>query len=113
MTFAEHLDSAVELVKSWPEWKRRALREALSARKGDDVLGEIINERKRQDDKWGEQNHQPSIWLVILGEEVGEACKAVLEMDCEEYRKELIQVAAVAIAAVESYDRSTENEPKS
>ena len=34
MTFAEHLEAATELVKSWPEWKRRALREALSSRKG-------------------------------------------------------------------------------
>ena len=33
MTFAEHLEAATELVKSWSEWKRRALREALSARK--------------------------------------------------------------------------------
>lgn len=33
MTFAEHLEAATELVKLWPEWKKQALREALSARK--------------------------------------------------------------------------------
>lgn len=38
MTFAEHLEAATELVKSWPEWKRRALREALSSRKGAEAM---------------------------------------------------------------------------
>jgi hypothetical protein len=38
----------------------------------------VIAERERQDRKWGVQIHPPAIWLVILGEEVGEACKATL-----------------------------------
>jgi len=71
-----------------------------------DVIGMVVDERKRQDDKWGEQNHNPERWLAILGEEVGEACKAVLEGDAEGYRKELVQVAAVAVAAVENLDRA-------
>lgn len=52
---------------------------------------------------------------MILGEEVGEVQKAALESyfryegrnnDYSDYRKELIQVAAVAIAMIESYDRN-------
>ena len=73
------------------------------------VLEEITTERKRQDNKWGEQNHHPFVWLSILGEEYGEACKHCLESDQEDYsqyRKELVEVAAVAIAAVESLDRN-------
>jgi len=68
-------------------------------------IGEVINERDRQDRKWGIQNHSPMMWLCILSEEVGEASKAVLENDPEGYRKEMVQVAAVAVAALESFDR--------
>lgn len=83
------------------------------------VLGEVEQERLKQDQKWGAQNYQPPIWLIILGEEVGEANKAALEAhfshvpqypsfdeSIKNYRKELIQVAAVAVAAVESLDRN-------
>ena len=72
------------------------------------VWDEIQKERERQDNKWGEQNHHPLIWNNILGEEYGEACKHTIEAienDYSKYRKELIEVAAVAIAAVESLDR--------
>lgn len=69
------------------------------------VFIEIRKERNRQDRKWGEQNHHPVKWLAILGEEEGEACKAVLENSLLEYRAELVQVAAVAVAAIECLDR--------
>jgi len=72
------------------------------------VYNEIQKERARQDEKWGVQNHHPIVWLAILGEEFGEACKASLEidqMDYSHYRKELIETAAVAVAAIESLDR--------
>lgn len=86
----------------------------------ENLLGEIVKERLRQDQKWGEQNHTPAIWCTILGEEVGEVNKAALEAwaakDSQgnqrwdvgmlaEYRKELIQVAAVAISMVQCLDR--------
>jgi NTP pyrophosphatase (non-canonical NTP hydrolase) len=72
------------------------------------ILSEIKEERKRQDKKWGEQNHHPLIWNNILGEEYGEVCKATIEAtenDYSKYRKELVEVAAVAVAAIESLDR--------
>lgn len=73
----------------------------------DKTLQAINKERMRQDEKWGEQNHNPFVWLAILGEEYGEACKAALESkgNYPNYRKELIEVAAVAVAALESLDR--------
>lgn len=73
--------------------------------KTENVLKEVKHERHNQEIKWGEQNHQPLKWLAILGEEVGETNKAILEDDLENYREELIQVAAVAVAMVESFDR--------
>lgn len=79
--------------------------------KTENILLEVLEERKRQEQKWGEQNHNPAYWLMILGEEVGEANKAALEhhfsgKPSEDYREELVQVAAVAIAMIECYDRN-------
>lgn len=81
------------------------------------VLEEVREERVRQDAKWGQQDHHPTEWLSILGEEFGEVCKAVCEAHFkyengetwENYREELIQVAAVAVSMVQSYDRSKKN----
>ena len=70
------------------------------------IIFKIISERKKQDDKWGEQNHDAFKWLAILGEEVGEVNKAVLEKDEENIREELIQIAATAIAMYESLERN-------
>lgn len=79
------------------------------------VLQEIQTERERQDAKWGEQNHSPMVWLSILGEEFGEVNRGAQEAyfhnykscgDWSSYREELIQVAAVAVAMVESLDRN-------
>lgn len=69
------------------------------------TLQAIAAERRRQDKKWGEQNHDRFKWLSILGEEVGEANRAALEEHSDEYREELVQVAAVCVAAIESYYR--------
>lgn len=75
------------------------------------ILDEIKKERVKQDVKWGEQNHAPADWLMILGEEVGEANKAALEAKfgsktLAEYREELVQVAAVAVAMIQCLDRN-------
>ena len=66
----------------------------------------ILNERKKQDDKWGEQNHSVYKWLAILGEEVGEANKAALESNEPELIDELIQISAVSVAMIESIYRN-------
>lgn len=81
------------------------------------VLLEVKQEREFQTKKFGVQNHSPAEWLMILGEEVGEANQAALEthfnydkvseaIRWENYRAELVQVAAVAVAMVECLDRS-------
>ena len=75
------------------------------------VIEEITEERFKQDEKWGEQNHSPADWLMILGEEVGEVNRAALEAKFADktltnYREELIQVAAVVIAMIECFDRN-------
>jgi hypothetical protein len=85
----------------------------------DKILLEVHAERHRQDKKWGVRNYHPLRWLPILGEEYGEACKAINQGCTDpiaenvdigkkiiEYREECIQVAAVAVAMVESLDRN-------
>lgn len=77
----------------------------------------IIQERTNQDEKWGQQNHKPIEWCAILMEEVGEMAKEAHEFhfqgkyyqptgQLERYEKELIQVAAVALAMLESLYRN-------
>jgi NTP pyrophosphatase (non-canonical NTP hydrolase) len=74
------------------------------------ALQVVAEERVRQDVKWGEQNHDPFLYLTILGEEYGEACEAALRLrfsegDASALRSELVQIAAVAVACVECLDR--------
>jgi NTP pyrophosphatase (non-canonical NTP hydrolase) len=74
----------------------------------------VWEERGRQDKKWGRQDsHSIMTWLAILSEEVGEAAQAALHIHFpggrlteDDLRGELVQVAAVACAMVESLDRN-------
>jgi NTP pyrophosphatase (non-canonical NTP hydrolase) len=73
------------------------------------ALMSVISERIRQDNRWGLQRHDPLLWVAILTEEVGEVAKEVADaseraLRVVEYRAELVQVAAVAVAAIESID---------
>ncbi len=65
------------------------------------AISRIMSERARQDAKWGEQNHDPGKWLLILTEELGEVAKSQLEGDRDNYLKELVQSAAVLVAWLE------------
>jgi NTP pyrophosphatase (non-canonical NTP hydrolase) len=73
------------------------------------TITQIEQEQRRQIDLWGIQNHRPEHWLAILMEEVGEVSREILESSSEtankHYRDELVQVAAVAVSMIESYDR--------
>jgi NTP pyrophosphatase (non-canonical NTP hydrolase) len=62
-----------------------------------ELLELIRKERERQDEKWGTQDVPDPVMYVVLGEEVGEVGKAILEGDEEGIKSELVQVAAVAM----------------
>jgi hypothetical protein len=83
------------------------------------IYVEISVERQRQMNRYGWQVLSPFAWCAILGKELGEAHNEALdhafpsrqsrkgktEIDClKQFRQELIQIAAVAIQAVESID---------
>lgn len=72
------------------------------------TLKDVKAERYRQNEKWGLQRHNYGDWLIILGEEFGEVCQAMQTgftsqkaSDADDLYKELIQVAAVAVAIAE------------
>lgn len=61
-------------------------------------IGEKVTaEDKAQIKKWGNQVHTADRWDTILGEEVGELSKAMLEQDLVEIEKEGIQAATLAL----------------
>ncbi len=73
----------------------------------------VKEERRRQVEKRGEQNHNPFRWMGTLAEEFGEAAKALNdiveskpEANLEELEYELIQTAAVAVAFIEAIRRA-------
>lgn len=76
------------------------------------ILADVAAERERQSQKWGVVSRPPLEWFAILGEEFGEVAEKVTEgyvppesdFDKQGYRTELIQVAAVAVSAVENLD---------
>lgn len=76
------------------------------------ILADVVSERDRQDQLFGEQNIDPFFSLTVLMEEVGEASNAAIEFKrgnstSAHLREELVQTAAVAIAAIECLDRGT------
>ena len=80
-------------------------------------LSLVLQERRRQDYKWGVQNHVDNDWLPILVEEVGEVSKCICEKNFtenpahvidradEHLHEEITHVAAVALAWLEARDR--------
>ena len=69
------------------------------------IFAEVEAERRYQDTRWGRQVHPAKTWISILGEVLGDVCKANNQEDWEKYRSELIQIAATAVAAVEAFDK--------
>lgn len=90
------------------------------------VLAEVCAERARQDMLYGgaehDDRHHLSDWLVILVRHCGLAAwdgspddvchktEATGKYDPVRYRKELVRVAAVAVAALEAFDRAAARE---
>ena len=72
------------------------------------VLDAIRKERERQDSMWGIQEHDMSIWLMILMEEIGEFAQALQAdkgwgkpSDANNRLEEIIHVAAVSTRMAE------------
>ena len=75
----------------------------------DRIILEVKDERERQNNKWGEQNHDSYTWLAILVEEIGELAQAALHNSFGgeakgTLRTELLHTAAVAIQWLEDIE---------
>jgi hypothetical protein len=73
------------------------------------VLAEVAKEREYQDRKWGGQptddKNKPADWSGYITMYLGTAMRGASAEDGTEYRKNMLKVAALAVAAVETYDR--------
>jgi len=73
------------------------------------ALIDVAKERERQDEKWGGANHDddhtPDFWVQLIKNYAGWA-QVMAGMDSpDKYRKRMIQVAALAVAAAGGMDR--------
>ena len=70
------------------------------------ALEDVLCERYRQDELWGDQSgHPDERWLVILIEEVGEVARAMYDDDEGHVYEEIIQCAAVCMALAEAMQK--------
>lgn len=83
-----------------------------------EIFNQILAEVARQRELWGEDKyHHPIVWSTILSEETGEVAKAALAIHFDmssdqDYKEELVQVAAVCVSALISLDRSPQKHSK-
>lgn len=63
----------------------------------------VMEERRRQVEKWGCQLHKPAFWIVVLVEELAEHSAKFHRKDWKNARIELVETSAVALAALEAY----------
>ena len=74
------------------------------------VLTEVFHERRKQDLKWGgpehDNEHNSHDWIAYIMRHAGRA--VVWPWNKATFRKQMIRVAALAVAAVEWCDRGGE-----
>lgn len=75
------------------------------------AVSDVVKERKRQDIKWGgpthDDEHGPEDWERFIMKRIP------LESESDEaFRVRMVQIAALAIAAIESFDRKNSQKPK-
>jgi len=69
----------------------------------DEIIEKIHTELEYQNRKWGSNRVlNKLLWGAILGEELGEVYRAVLERKEDEYIDELVDLAASCISAINS-----------
>ncbi len=73
------------------------------------LLAEVDAERARQDEKWGgpehDAHHEPAEWAEFIAAYNGWALMMARMDSPQKYRRRLIQIAALALAAAEALDR--------
>jgi len=74
------------------------------------IFGELANERKRQDKKWGgpehDDQHDNDEWCEYINERTHLLCWLVEPQNSD--RQHFLEIAALAVAAIESIDRKND-----
>ncbi len=79
------------------------------------IFRDIDRERSLQDARWGgpahDDQHTVSDWIALLTRHAGLAASDGIQApDLERYRRQLVRVAAWAVAAMEALDRQAQRE---
>lgn len=69
------------------------------------ILKRVLQRRAEQDVKWGESDQNWYVWNTILGQEIGKAFTASLSGTRDKWGDQMVDIAAVAFAALEYLDR--------
>lgn len=74
------------------------------------ALQSVREELDAQVREWGITNHPPEIWLALLAKQMGHMADDILDHRIHRaligtYRQELVELTAVAMAALECFDR--------
>ncbi len=78
---------------------------------------QVMAERLRQNEQWGGPNHDDKHnskdWLRFIADHSDRARRAVnlKQPDWDEHRKQLVEIAALAVAAIEAHDRNRRGKP--
>lgn len=94
---------------------RNTASHALECRRGPTAIDDVAAERARQDAKWGgpahDDQHSTAEFVQLIIDYAGWS-RVMYGMNSQDRtRRRLIQVAALAVAAVESIDRKTGRTP--
>lgn len=74
------------------------------------VFDDIVDERTRQVEKWEDEfddDYTPEQWITLMGRYADKVRHGV---GIQDQRRRFIQIAALAVAAVEALDRKAELE---
>ena len=74
------------------------------------ILGEVEDERQVQDMRWGGQDHDDghtaAEWVALVARHLGLSFNdGAGEIDRVRFRRQMLRVAALAVACVEAIDR--------
>lgn len=73
------------------------------------IIQRIVAERARQDQQWGgpehDDGHGPRVWEDILSDHVTRLTD-VSGDPATDYRDRMVKIAAIAVAAVQTWDRA-------
>lgn len=76
------------------------------------TLALISAEREHQIERWGDPSHddqhEPLDWTDIIETYNLKAYHDAADGDDDEFRRRMVQIAALAVAAIESHDRKLE-----